>query len=161
MKTSKLIITVILSVVLSVILVSLTISFLVFSEITIKDNLQLIDVHSDVPPDHEFSTFRGFRIIDESTLYVIFNNYYNNAYFSGGEQIAKIDAFTLSKEYNVGDMFAIGTTSGDTKLYLQIFKLDQINIENNTATFNHFASEIPYIDNPKQSDYVGKKVIVS
>lgn len=139
----------------------LIVSLSMFSEITVEDNLQLIDIHSDVTTGHEFSTFRGFRIIDESTLFVIFNNHYNNGYFSGGEQIAKIDAFTLSKEYSVGDMFAIGTTGGDTKLYLQIFKLDQINIENNTATFSHFASEIPYVDDPKQSDYVGKKVIVS
>jgi len=135
------------------VLTSFVVSLFMFNEITVEDNLQLIDIHSDVPPEHEFSTFRGFSIIDELTLSVIFNNSYNNAYFSEGEQIAKIDAFTLSKEYRVGDIFAIGTTGGDTKLYLQIFKLDQINIENNTATFNHFASEIPYVDNPKQSDY--------
>ena len=118
-----------------------------------------IDEHSNVLEKYQFSTLSGFKIIDESTILVNFNNSNNNAYFLGGKQIEQnIETFAFDKEYQINDLIILNAKQHDD-IVIQIFKLKSINNENHTVTFTHFASHLPLTDNLLQKDYVGKVVM--
>lgn len=130
-------------------------------DIQIPDELIKVDEHLNVLEEYQFSTLSGFKIIDESTILVNFNNSNNNAYFSGGEQIVQnIEIFAFDNEYQINDLFILNAKQHED-IVIQIFKLKSINNENHTATFTHFASHLPLTDNLLQKDYVGKVVILN
>lgn len=144
----------------SLVIILGSIIYLLPNNLTV-DELQLIDKHTNVTEEYNFSTLSGFKILDESTILVTLNNSNNNAYFSGGEQIeSNVELFVFEKIYEIDDMFIISARQHEDVI-LQIFKLGSIDIKNRTATFPHYVSHIPFTDNLKQVDYVGKKVIVS
>lgn len=145
-------------IVIGIIITTTLVLYFVSGDIMV-DNLQLIDIHKNISEENHFSTFSGFKILDDSSILIILNNSNNNAYFTGGNQTSKIDPFVIEKKYKIDDMFILGATQHKNDGILQLFKLDSINFENQTVTFTHYVSHVPITDSLKQFDYVGKKVI--